>query len=82
MIASRANLLDVLTRYEGALQYDNDDSSDETTADPAAARSALMDLLQQARVNLPDLPPPAAEAVPEADSNPEKDQQGPANSQP
>jgi len=71
MVANRADLLDVLTRYEGALQADNDDSSDETAADLEAARSALMDLLQQAKVNLPDPPPAAVPEVPNTDNNPE-----------
>jgi hypothetical protein len=44
-----ADLLRVLTRYEGAIQRDNDESDDASVTELETARADLMALLQQAK---------------------------------
>jgi len=46
---SREELMNVLTRYEGALQEHADSPDDSTAAELEAARAALMDVLMQCR---------------------------------
>jgi len=58
MIASREDLLRVLTRYEGAIQETNDTPEDDAAVkELEEARKALMDLLEQAKVSIEDNDP-------------------------
>jgi hypothetical protein len=54
MQATQADLLRILTRYEGAIQRDNDESDEASAAELEEARQDLMSLLEQAKVNLPE----------------------------
>jgi hypothetical protein len=54
MRATQADLLRILTRYEGAIQRDNDESDETSATELEEARKDLMNLLEQARVNLPE----------------------------
>jgi hypothetical protein len=78
--ATQDSLRLILGRYEAALQEAVNEGGDETEAELELARKDLLDILRQAKVNLPSSPAPPA--VPNADTNPEEDQQGPADSQP
>jgi hypothetical protein len=54
MQATQADLLRILTRYEGAFLRDIDESDDASVAELEEARKDLMSLLEQAKVNLPE----------------------------
>lgn len=54
-LATEKDLLDILVRYEGAVNECESagNDGDEAVAELAAARSALLALLMQAKLNLP-----------------------------
>ncbi len=79
--ATQDDLRLILGRYEAALQEAVNEGGDEAEAELEAARKDLLDILRQARVSLPSAPQASPE-IPNADNNPEEDQQGSSNSQP
>jgi hypothetical protein len=53
-LATQEDLRRVLGEYEAALQESIDEGGDETEANLQTARQALLNVLQQARITLPE----------------------------